>query len=100
MKAFLVSILQILLVAASFCKYQAHTENNLGDESGIKSQGLFENKYKKHCLNAEECYDLVAKILRAVTGHDSFGENDVKCTLRVSRLKLRIEKMRLFCFKI
>ena len=54
-KAFLVLILLILLVAARFCIYQAHTERKVGDHTEIKSQAAFENEYKKHCLNGGEC---------------------------------------------
>ena len=49
-KAVVVSIPLILLVAASFYIYQAHTENEVGHHSRIKSQGP---------LNASECYYLV-----------------------------------------
>ena len=49
----------ILLVAASFCINQAHTENKVGHHSKIKSQGPCENEYKKYCLNGGECYYLV-----------------------------------------
>ena len=58
-KAVVVSISIILLVAASFCIYQAQTENKLGHHSKIKSQGPCENEYKKYCLNGGECYYLV-----------------------------------------
>ena len=58
-KAVVVSISLILLVAASFCIYQAHTENKVGHRSKIKSQGPCENEYKKNCLNGGECYYLV-----------------------------------------
>ena len=58
-KAAVVSILINLLVAASFCIYQAHTENKMGHHSKIKSQGPCENDYKKYCLNSGECYYLV-----------------------------------------
>ena len=58
-KAVVVSISLILLVAASFCIYQAHTENKLGHHSKIKSQGPCENEYKKYCLNGGESYYLV-----------------------------------------
>ena len=57
--AFVVSISIILLVAASFCIYQAQTENKVGHHSKIKSQGPCENEYKKYCLNGGECYYLV-----------------------------------------
>ena len=58
-KAVVVSILKILLVAASFCIYQAQTEIKVGYHSKIKSQGPCENEYKKYCLNGSECYYLV-----------------------------------------
>ena len=58
-KAVVVSISIILLVAASFCISQAQTENKLGHHSKIKSQGPCENEYKKYCLNGGECYYLV-----------------------------------------
>ena len=57
--AVVVSISLILLVAASFCIYQAQTENKLGQHSKMKSQGHCENEYKKFCLNGGECYYLV-----------------------------------------
>ena len=58
-KAIVVSISLILLVAARICIYQAHTENEVGHCSKIKSQGLCENEYKKFCLNGGECFYLV-----------------------------------------
>ena len=58
-KAVVVSISIILLVAASLCIYQAQTENKVGHHSEIKSQGPCENDYKKNCLNGGECYYLV-----------------------------------------
>ena len=60
-KAVAVSISLILLVAASFCVYQAHTENKVGHQSKIKSQGPCENEFKKYCLNGGECYYLVGE---------------------------------------
>ena len=57
--AVVVSISIILLVAASFCIYQAHTENKMGHHSKIKSQGPCENEYKKYCVNRGDCYYLV-----------------------------------------
>ena len=38
-KAAVVSISRILLVAASFCLYQAHTQNKVEHHSKIKIQG-------------------------------------------------------------
>ena len=58
-KAVVVLISLILLVAASFCIYQAHTENKLGHRSKIISQGPSGNEYKKYCLNGGECFYLV-----------------------------------------
>ena len=58
-KAVVVSKWLILLVAASFCIYQAQTENKVGHHSKIKSQGPCENYYKKYCLNGGEGYYLV-----------------------------------------
>ena len=55
-KAVVVSISLILLVEASFCIYQAQTENKVGHDSKIKSQGPCENEYRKYCLNGGECY--------------------------------------------
>ena len=58
-KAIVVSISLILLVVASFCLYQAHTEDKVGNHSKIKSQGPCENEYKKYCLNVGNRYYLV-----------------------------------------
>ena len=54
-KAVVVSISLNLLVAASFCIYQAQTENKMGQHSKIKSQGPCGNEYKKYCLNGDDC---------------------------------------------
>ena len=53
-KAVLVSISLFLLVAASFCIYQAHTENIVRHLSQIKTEGPSENEYKKFYLNGVE----------------------------------------------
>ena len=58
-KTFLVSLSSILLLAASFCIYQAHTQNKVGESNGIKNQRVCENVYKNYCSNAAECYYLV-----------------------------------------
>ena len=58
-KAVVVSISLILLVAASFCIYQAHTENKVGHHSKIKRKRPCENEYKKYCSNDGDCYYLV-----------------------------------------
>ena len=58
-KAVVVSISEILLVAARFCIYQAHTENKVGHHSKIKSQGPCQNEYKVYFLNGGKCYYLV-----------------------------------------
>ena len=57
-KAIVVSISLISLLTASFCIYQAHTENKVGHQSKVKSQGPGENEYRKCCLNGGECYFL------------------------------------------
>ena len=46
-KAVVLSISLVLLVAASFCIYQAQTEYKVGHHSKIKSQDPCENEYKK-----------------------------------------------------
>ena len=58
-KAVLASVSSFLLAAASFCIYQAHTENQMGHHSKIESQGPCENEYKNYWLNSGECYYLV-----------------------------------------
>ena len=58
-KASVASISLILLVAASFCIYQAQTENNMGQHREIKSESPCEKEYKKYCMNGGECYYLV-----------------------------------------
>ena len=58
-KAVVVSISLFLQVAASFCIYQAQTENKVRHHSKIKSQALCENEYKMYSLNGGECYYLV-----------------------------------------
>ena len=45
-KAVVVSISMFLLVAASFCIYQAHTEKKVGHHRKSKSQAPCENEYK------------------------------------------------------
>ena len=58
-KAVVVSLSKFLLVAASFCIYQAATEKKVEHHSKIKSQCPCENEYKKYCLNGGECFYLV-----------------------------------------
>ena len=58
-KAVVVWISLILLVAASFCIYQAQTENKEGHHSKIKSQDACEIEYKKYCSNGGKCCYLV-----------------------------------------
>ena len=58
-KAAVVSTSIISLTAASFCIYQAQTENKVGHRSKIKSQGPCENGFKKYWLNGGEFYYLV-----------------------------------------
>ena len=58
-KAVLISLGSILLLAKSFCIYQAHTENKVGHESKIRSQCPCENEWKMFCLNGGECCFLI-----------------------------------------
>ena len=58
-ETFVLSISLFLLVAASFCIYQAQTENKVGNYSEIKSESPCIKEYKKYCLNGGECYYLV-----------------------------------------
>ena len=58
-KAVVVSISLILLVAASFFIYQAHTEKKVGQHREIKSESLCEKEYKMYCMNGGEFYYLV-----------------------------------------
>ena len=58
-KAVVVSISLILLVAASFCIYQPHTENKVGQHREIKSESPCEKGYKKYRMNGGEYYYLV-----------------------------------------
>ena len=58
-KAVVLSISLILLVAASFCIYQAHNENTVGQHREIKSGSPCEKEYKKHCMNGGKYYYLV-----------------------------------------
>ena len=60
-KAVVLSKSLILLVGATFCIYQANTENKVGHNGKIKSQGPCKKEYKIYCLNAGECYYLVDK---------------------------------------
>ena len=60
-KAVVVSISLILLVAASFCIYQPHTENKVGQHREIISESPCEKEYKNYCMNGGECYYLVDK---------------------------------------
>ena len=58
-KTVLVTLSIFLLGAASFCIYQAHTENKMAHHRRTKSQGPCENEYKKYCLNGGRCYYLI-----------------------------------------
>ena len=58
-KAVVASTSKILVVAASFCMYHAHTEIEVGRHSKIRSQGPCENEYEKYCSNGGKCFHLV-----------------------------------------
>ena len=56
-KTILATLSILSLVAAIFSRNQAHTENNLGHHSEIKSQGPCKNEDNKFCLNGgKSCY--------------------------------------------
>ena len=59
-KAVALSISLILLVAASFCIYQPHTENKVGQHGEIRSENPCA-KEQKYCMNGGECYYLVVE---------------------------------------
>ena len=50
------SLSLVLLVAASYCIYQAHTEKKVGHNSEINSEGSCKNWYRKFCLKSGESY--------------------------------------------
>ena len=50
-----VSISLFSLVAASFCIYQAQTEDKVGHHSKVKGQGPCEDEYQNYSLNSGEC---------------------------------------------
>ena len=62
-EAVVVMISIILVVAAIFCIYQAHTENKVEHHSKIKCEGPWENVHKKYCLNGGGCYYLVDVVI-------------------------------------
>ena len=95
-KAVVVSISLILLVAASFCIYQAHTENKVRNHSKIKSQDPCEDEYKKYCLNVGECYYLVDEDIVGCNYHGYLEEDDVKIACGGNKLEFKIEKVEKF----
>ena len=58
-KTVLVSLSLILLVAASYCIYQTHTENKVWHLSKTKSRGRCQNEYQKYSLNGGESFELI-----------------------------------------
>ena len=91
-KTVLISVSSILLAAASFCIYQAHTRNKVGHHNETKSQGPCENEYKKYCLNGGECYYLVDEDIVGCIFKWLCGGNDVKSTYGATRLEFKIQK--------
>ena len=55
----LVSSTKILLVAASFCICQVHSEKKVGYHSEIRIESPCKNECKKYCLNGGESFYLV-----------------------------------------
>ena len=74
-KAVVVSISLFLLVAGSFCIYQAQTENKVGHYSKIKSENPCNKEYKKYCLNGGEGYCLVDEYIVACNCTWLYGGN-------------------------
>ena len=97
-KAVVVSISLILIVAATFCIDQAHTEIKVGHHSKIKSHGPCENEYRKSCLNGRNCYYLVDDDIVVCNCTWMYGESDVKSTYGGTRLDFKIEKDGKFLF--
>ena len=58
-KAAVVSISLVFLVAACICTYQTYTENKVRHHGENKSQNPCQKEYKKCCLNGGDCYYLV-----------------------------------------
>ena len=61
-------------VAASFCIYQAHTENKVGQHREIKSESPCDKEYKKYCMNGGERYYLVDENIVACNCTWLYGE--------------------------
>ena len=72
-KAVVVSISLFLLIAASFCIYQAQTENKAGHHKKIKIQDPCENEHKKYRLNGGECYYIVDEDIVGCNGTSLYG---------------------------
>ena len=88
-----VSISVILLVAASFCIYQPHTENKVGHHSKIRSESPCEKEYKKYCMNGGECYYLVEEDIVACNCTRSYGGKRCEkymCWTKVNCFSLKI----------
>ena len=72
-KTVVVSISIVLRVAANFCINQAHTETKVGHHGKIKSQGPFENEYKKYSLDGGKCYYLVEEDVVGCNSAEIYG---------------------------
>ena len=92
MEEALVSLSKILLIAASFCVYQAHTEKEVGQHSRIKSQGPREYEYKTYCLNGGECYYLIDEENLGCNCTWLYGGKRLKSTCGGTRLDFRTRK--------
>ena len=91
-KVVVVSISMILLVAASFCIYQAHADNKVGHHHEIKNHGSCENEYKKYCLNGGECYYLVDEDIVGCKGTWFYGARRCEKYMWWTRLDFKIDK--------
>ena len=92
-KTVVVLISLILLVAANFCIYQAHTENKVGHNSKIKSQGPCKNEYKKSCLNGGEYYYLVDEEIVGCNCTRLYGGERCEKYMWWDKVIIRVEKI-------
>ena len=96
-KVVVVSISLILLVAAGFCIYQAHTENKVGHHIKIRGKGPGENEYNKFCL---ECYYLVDEDISGCNCTWLYGGKRCENTCGGTTLEFKNEKYEKFELKI
>ena len=91
-KAVVVSLSIFLLVAASFCIYQAQTENKVGHHSEIKSESPCNKQYKKYCLNGGESYYLVDEDIVACNCTGLYGGK--RCEKNLWRTQIKCSSLK------